>query len=72
MEFELRLQQYIELVRAGEKVEARQHARKYLAPHSETQSMEISRAAGLMVFPSNTHAEPYRVRNPSLLILLIP
>ncbi|PGG98070.1 protein fyv10 [Polytolypa hystricis UAMH7299] len=60
LEFELRLQQYIEMVRAGEKAEARQHAKKYLAQHNETQSAEIFHAAGLLVFLPTTHAEPYK------------
>lgn len=61
LEFELRMQQYIEMLRAGERTEARQHAKKYLTPHSETYKSDILRAAGLMVFPPNTDAEPYKV-----------
>ncbi|PGH05960.1 protein FYV10 [Helicocarpus griseus UAMH5409] len=60
LEFELRLQQYIEMVRAGDKAEARAHAKKYLSPHSETQATDIRRAAGLLVFPPDTEAEPYK------------
>ncbi|OAX80859.1 protein FYV10 [Emergomyces africanus] len=60
LEFELRLQQYIEMVRAGDKAEARQHAKKFLSPHSETQATDIRRAAGLLVFSPDTTAEPYK------------
>ncbi|KAG2412670.1 hypothetical protein HFD88_010227 [Aspergillus terreus] len=63
VEFELRLQQYIEMIRTGDKgklVEARAHARKYLTPFIETQSAEIHRAAGLLAFPKDTKAEPYK------------
>ncbi|KKK26710.1 putative negative regulation of gluconeogenesis [Aspergillus rambellii] len=63
LEFELRLQQYIEMIRTGEKAkvaEAMVHAKKYLAPYIETQSAEIHRAAGLLAFPRDTKAEPYR------------
>ncbi|KAL1995305.1 hypothetical protein VTN49DRAFT_1492 [Thermomyces lanuginosus] len=63
LEFELRLQQYIEMVRTGKSeklVEAMQHAKKYLAPYMETKSKEIHRAAGLLAFPSNTETEPYK------------
>ncbi|PWY85673.1 hypothetical protein BO94DRAFT_557097 [Aspergillus sclerotioniger CBS 115572] len=63
LEFELRLQQYIEMVRTEHKeklVDAMVHAKKYLAPYIETQSMEIHRAAGLLAFPPDTKAEPYK------------
>ncbi|KAL1957106.1 hypothetical protein VTO42DRAFT_6364 [Malbranchea cinnamomea] len=60
LEFELRLQQYIEMLRGGAKSEARQHAKKYLAPHNDTQSALILHAAGLLVYPPGTTAEPYR------------
>ncbi|EEA24675.1 GID complex subunit containing RING finger motif protein [Talaromyces marneffei ATCC 18224] len=63
LEFELRLQQYIEMVRTGQPtkmIEAMQHAKKYLSQHLETQSVEIHRAAGLLAFPRDTDAEPYK------------
>ncbi|KAK2797995.1 GID complex subunit containing RING finger motif [Emmonsiellopsis sp. PD_5] len=60
LEFELRLQQYIEMVREGNKAEARQHAKKYLSSHSETQASEIRRAAALLVFSPDTIAAPYK------------
>ncbi|OCL05024.1 protein fyv10 [Glonium stellatum] len=61
LEFELRLQQYIELVRSGNAqklTEATMHARKYLAPHQDTNF--AIRAAGLLAFPPETQAEPYK------------
>ncbi|KAH7051311.1 negative regulation of gluconeogenesis [Macrophomina phaseolina] len=61
LEFELRLQQYVEMVRTGntQKLqEATQHARKYLASHSDTKY--AIRAAGLLAFPPDTPAEPYK------------
>ena len=64
LEFELRLQQYIEMVRTGPKErfnDAMIHAKRYLAPYLETQSVEIHRAAGLLAFPPDTKAEPYKV-----------
>lgn len=63
LEFELRLQQYIELVRTclpQKLLEATHHARKYLLPHRETQTVEIHRASGLLAFGPDTQAEPYR------------
>lgn len=44
-------------------VDAMIHAQKYLTPYATTQSGEIHRAAGLLAFPSNTKAEPYKVMN---------
>ncbi|KAL2787621.1 protein fyv10 [Aspergillus keveii] len=63
LEFELRLQQYIEMIRTGDKakfIDAMTHAKKYLSPYIETQSAEIHRAAGLLAFPPDTKAEPYK------------
>lgn len=61
LEFELRLQHYIELRRGGQLLEARQHAQKYIAPHKDTHLDKIHRAAGLLAFPPDTQAEPYKV-----------
>ncbi|CAL5874110.1 uncharacterized protein PFLUO_LOCUS8397 [Penicillium psychrofluorescens] len=63
LEFELRLQQYIELVRSQDKkkkLEAIMHAKKYLIPNHESQKTEILRAAGLLVFTQDTKAPPYK------------
>lgn len=64
LEFELRLQQYIEMVRSqdkSKKVEAIVHAKKYLVSNQQSQNTEIMRAAGLLVFTQDTRAEPYKV-----------
>jgi hypothetical protein len=64
LEFELRLQQYIEMIRTGDRgklIDAMAHAKRYLTPYTETQSKEIHRAAGLLAFPQDTKAEPYKV-----------
>ena len=58
------MQQYIEMLRTGNKekvVEAMMHAQRYLSSYIETQSAEIHRAAGLLAFPKDTKAEPYKV-----------
>ncbi|EAW24165.1 FYV10 family protein [Aspergillus fischeri NRRL 181] len=63
LEFELRLQQYIEMLRTGDRgklMDAMAHAKRYLTPYTETQSKEIHRAAGLLAFPQDTKAEPYK------------
>lgn len=72
LEFELRLQQYIEMIRTGDKrnfVDAMMHAKRYLTPYIETQSTEIHRAAGLLAFPPDTKADPYRVCTNSSILL---
>ncbi|MCJ1486298.1 GID complex subunit containing RING finger motif [Schaereria dolodes] len=60
LEFQLRLQQYIELRRRGQLLEARQHALKYIALHTDTHFTDIHRAAGLLAYPPETQAEPYK------------
>ena len=64
LEFELRLQQYIEMVRTqdkSKKIEAILHAKKYLISNYQAQNSDIMRAAGLLVFTQDTRAEPYKV-----------
>ncbi|MCJ1433820.1 GID complex subunit containing RING finger motif [Xylographa pallens] len=60
LEFQLRLQQYIELRRDGKLLAARQHAQRYIAPHTDSHFAEIHTAAALLAFPPNTAAEPYK------------
>ena len=61
LEFELRLQQYIELTRARRMPEAKTHAQRHLGPHIGTYPEEVYHATGLMAYQPNTLAEPYRV-----------
>ena len=61
LEFELRLQQYIELLRERRIIEAKQHAQKYFSQQIETHLAEIYRASGLLAVPPDTQAEPYKV-----------
>ncbi|KAB5558349.1 CTLH/CRA C-terminal to lish motif domain-containing protein, partial [Coniochaeta sp. 2T2.1] len=54
LEFMLRYQQYIELVRSQQTpklVEAISHAKKHLIPHRDAYPHEVNRAAGLLAFP---------------------
>ncbi|KAJ5466737.1 hypothetical protein N7539_009466 [Penicillium diatomitis] len=63
LEFELRLQQFVELVRPQDplkKIEAISHARKYLVPNHDHDSKELQRAAGMLVFNESTRVEPYK------------
>ena len=61
LEFQLRLQQYIELRREGKSVEAVQHIQKYLAPHKDIHETEVFRAMGMLAIPPDVQAEPYKV-----------
>ena len=61
LEFELRLQQYIELRRNGQVLEAKMHAQKYIIPQIDIHMPDAHRAAGIMAYPPNTRAEPYKV-----------
>ena len=65
LEFELRMQQYIELRRDGQLLAARQHAQKYIAPHHNIYPQEVNRAAGLLAYPPGTQAKEYSVSQPA-------
>lgn len=61
LEYEVRLQEYIEMVRTRDVARMQQatvYARKYLTPY-EDKDFSI-RAAGLLAFPSHTLTEPYK------------
>ena len=62
LEFELRLQQYIELRRAGKALDqAKQHANKYLQPYAEARSDKVYQAIGLLAYPPGTGVPTYEV-----------
>ncbi|GAO14162.1 hypothetical protein UVI_02037550 [Ustilaginoidea virens] len=59
LEFMLRLQQYIELIRTQAEpklVEAIAHAKKYLLPYWTTYPKEVQQACGLLAFPPDAPA----------------
>jgi len=60
LEFELRLQQFIELVRNGRHKEAMTHSKRFLAPHAETHFLDIQRAAGLLAIVPTTTVNRYK------------
>lgn len=67
LEFMLRFQQYIELVRTGEPskmVDAINHARKYLMSSQAAHPKEVAQAGVLLCFPPNT-------RVPEIAVCLI-
>ena len=63
LEFNVRLQEFIELVKKREKLEAVKHARKYMSPNTEDpdQLSIIQKGCALLAFDDpNTQIRPYR------------
>lgn len=68
LEIQLRQQEFIELVKQNKRLEAIQHARKYLTINTitsndrkeSTQSKELEQIMGLLAYPPDTKIEPYR------------
>ncbi|RDB29732.1 Macrophage erythroblast attacher [Hypsizygus marmoreus] len=66
LEFELRLQEYIELSRDRKAQDAIIYCRKYLLPWHETHLPQIRTASALLAFNPNTSCGPYkRLYNPA-------
>ncbi|EIN08394.1 hypothetical protein PUNSTDRAFT_52824 [Punctularia strigosozonata HHB-11173 SS5] len=66
LEFELRLQEYIELCRARRKEDAIAYTKKHLVTWQETHLAQIRQALGLLAFPPATTCGPYkRLYDPS-------
>ncbi|XP_059628213.1 protein MAEA homolog [Cornus florida] len=60
-EFQLRLQEFIELVRAENNMRAITYARKYLAPWGATHLKELQRVMATLAFKSSTECATYKV-----------
>ncbi|XP_022956805.1 protein MAEA homolog [Cucurbita moschata] len=60
-EFQLRLQEFIELVRADKNMQAITYARKYLAPWGATHMKELQRVMATLAFKSSTECAIYKV-----------
>ncbi|XP_077215234.1 lisH/CRA/RING-U-box domains-containing protein [Tasmannia lanceolata] len=60
-EFQLRLQEFVELVRAENNLRAITYARKYLAPWGATHMKELQRVMATLAFKSNTECATYKV-----------
>ncbi|KQK07354.1 hypothetical protein BRADI_2g34760v3 [Brachypodium distachyon] len=61
LEFLLRLQEFVELVRAKNSLQAIAYGRKYLAPWASTHMKELQRVFATLVFRSTTNCVPYKV-----------
>ncbi|KAK4123096.1 hypothetical protein N657DRAFT_597383 [Parathielavia appendiculata] len=62
LEFMLRCQQYIEMMRIGstsKMLEAISHAKKHITPFNDTYPDEVSNMAGLLAYRPDTTLEPY-------------
>lgn len=60
-EFNLRLQEFIELVRNDKKHDAIKYARKYLSNSYQTNLQQIQRAMATLAFGKDTKVSPYKV-----------
>lgn len=59
LEFQVRLQQFIELVRSHQSSEAIQYCRKHLSKSADTHMQEIQRACALLAFDQSTRVAEY-------------
>ncbi|KAK9461426.1 CTLH/CRA C-terminal to lish motif domain-containing protein [Lipomyces oligophaga] len=61
LEFEIRLQQYIQHVREGRMLDAISYYRKYLVPMTDNHADQVLKAAGLLAFPPTPELDnPYK------------
>ncbi|CAH1404267.1 unnamed protein product [Nezara viridula] len=60
MEFNLRVQEFVELVKADRRLDAVRHARKYFSSYEEDQLPSIQHCMALLAFPSNTEIPAYK------------
>jgi len=60
LEFNVRLQEFIELIKADQRLEAVKHARKYLAIEDAEQLAKVQKACALLAYPKESHMHPYR------------
>lgn len=60
IEFNLRVQEFVELVRKNARTEAVVHARKHFPAFEKTQIKEICECMALLAYQPNTTIEPYR------------
>ncbi|KAL1843671.1 hypothetical protein VTJ49DRAFT_371 [Mycothermus thermophilus] len=63
LEFMLRCQQYIEMMRTAspaKMLDAITHAKKYIIPFQDTYPDEVSTMAGLLAYGPDTNIEPYK------------
>ncbi|XP_055323278.1 E3 ubiquitin-protein transferase MAEA [Sitodiplosis mosellana] len=60
IEFQLRVQEFVELIRCDDRLGAVKHARKFFPAFENDQLKEISQCMALLAFQINTDVEPYK------------
>lgn len=60
LEFRLRMQEFVELVRQGKMMQAIKYARGYLAPWATVYLPELQRAMAVLAFKADTQCGPYK------------
>ena len=61
LEFNVRLQEFVELIKDDRKMEAVLHARKYLAIEDSDQLTKVQKACALLAYsPKESQIHPYR------------
>lgn len=60
IEFQLKVQEFIELIRSDRRFDAVKHARKAFATYEQDQLKEIQKCMALLAFPTTTDIEPYK------------
>ncbi|XP_049880767.1 E3 ubiquitin-protein transferase MAEA [Pectinophora gossypiella] len=60
MEFKIRIQEFIELVREDKRLEAVRYAKKHFSQYEEGQLDDIQHCMGMLAFPKDTDVEPYK------------
>ncbi|XP_041985184.1 E3 ubiquitin-protein transferase MAEA [Aricia agestis] len=60
MEFKIRVQEFIELVREDRRLEAVRYAKKHFSTYEDGQLDDIQHCMGMLAFPKDTDVEPYR------------
>lgn len=60
IEFKLRVQEFIELIRSDQRLMAVKHAQKYFPAFEHDQLNEIKKCMALLAFPIDTELAPYK------------
>uniref|UniRef100_A0AAY4EZA7 E3 ubiquitin-protein transferase MAEA n=1 Tax=Denticeps clupeoides TaxID=299321 RepID=A0AAY4EZA7_9TELE len=60
LEFSLRIQEFIELIRQNKRMDAVRHARKHFSQAEGGQLDEVRQVMGMLAFSSDTHISPYK------------
>ncbi|CAL1533326.1 unnamed protein product [Lymnaea stagnalis] len=59
LEFNVRKQEFVELIREDKRLDAIRHARKYFSTAEQTQVLEVQKLMGMLAFSSDNPENPY-------------